>query len=73
MEWRSAELGRTDVWLLGERQMLASAFSEDGDENADGAAAVFGVNRFDCDDDDVFSEKLPLGVAAVDGGAVDAA
>ena len=48
--------------------MLARAFSEDGDDMAE----VFGVSRFDCDEE-VFSEKLPLGVAAADGGAVDAA
>lgn len=67
-EWRSAEFGIADVWLLGDRQMLARAFSEDGDDMAE----VFGVSRFDCDEE-VFSEKLPLGVAAADGGAVDAA
>ena len=69
IEWRSAELGIADLWLLGDRQMLARALSpEDGDETAD----VFGVSRLDCDEE-VFNEKLPLGVTAADGGAVDAA
>ena len=48
MECRSAELGIADAWLLGERQMLASALREEGDETADAAAvAGLGVNRFD--------------------------
>ena len=42
-EWRSAELGSADVWLLGERQMLARALSEEGDETAE----VLGVCRLD--------------------------
>ena len=42
-EWRSAELGSADVWLLGERQMLARALSEEGDDTAE----VLGVCRLD--------------------------
>ena len=42
-EWRSAELGKADVWLLGDLQMLARALSEEGDDTAE----VLGVCRLD--------------------------